>query len=77
MDNKRDVWHHDLYKLVENLLSNPDFDREFNYTPYKEFDPNGDCVFQDFFSGNWAWEQAVSLHTSNLIMEILLNSTVG
>jgi hypothetical protein len=44
------------------LLSNPDFDGEFDYVPYKEFEPNGDRRFQNFFSGDWVWSQAVHEH---------------
>ena len=30
---KWDVWYHDPCQLMHNLLQNPDFHDEFNYTP--------------------------------------------
>ena len=62
MDAEYDVWFRDPHTLVCNLLSNPDFDGEFDYVPYKEFEPNGDRRFQNFFSGDWVWSQAVHEH---------------
>ena len=59
MDAEYDMWFRDPHTLVHNLLSNPDFDGEFDYMPYKEFEPNGDRRFQNFFSGDWVWSQAV------------------
>lgn len=54
-----DVWFRDPHTVVKNLLSNPDFDNEFDYTPFQERDTEGNHRFQDFMSGNWAWKQAV------------------
>jgi hypothetical protein len=61
MDAKYDVWFRDPLTVVRELVGNPDFDGEFDYTPYREFEPNGERRFQDFFSGDWAWLQAVRL----------------
>ncbi|KAG1735575.1 uncharacterized protein EDB91DRAFT_1238202 [Suillus paluster] len=45
--------------LVHNILSNPDFKGEFDYTPLQEYDTsNGAHRFQDFMSGDWCWKQA-------------------
>ena len=65
MDGQYNVWFRDPHLLMQNLLSNPDFDGEFDYVPYKEYDPNNDRWFQNFFSGDWVWEQAVRLQASN------------
>jgi len=59
MTSEYDVWFRDPHSIIRNLLSNPDFDGEFNYTPYQEYDAPGNHRFQDFMSGNWAWKQAV------------------
>jgi hypothetical protein len=54
-----DVWFRDPRSLVHNLLSNPDFNQEFDYSPIQEYDLHGNHRFQDFMSGDWAWKQAV------------------
>jgi len=53
------VWYHDPCVIVKNLLSNPDFKNEFNYSPVQEYDAEGNHCFHDFMTGNWAWHQAV------------------
>ncbi|KIO05233.1 hypothetical protein M404DRAFT_98674, partial [Pisolithus tinctorius Marx 270] len=50
-----DVWFHDPNAVVKSLLSDPDFHGHFNYTPYHEFQPTGQCQWENFMSGNWAW----------------------
>ena len=48
-------------KIVANMLSNRDFDGEFDYTPHKDFDQNGDRMYKNLFSADWIWLQAVIL----------------
>ena len=73
MTAEHEVWFRDPQELVQNLLSNPDFASEFDYSPLQEYDKAENHRFQDFMSGNWAWEQAVSsrlfpmFHFSNLL----------
>lgn len=62
MSSEYDVWFRDPLKLVQNLLSNPDFDNEFDYAPLQEYDLDGKHRFQNLMSGDWAWKQAVSSH---------------
>jgi len=45
--------------LIHNMLSNPDYKDEFDYTPFQERDQDGNHRFQDFMSGNWAWKQCI------------------
>jgi hypothetical protein len=63
MNAKFDVWFRDPRKLVHNLISNPDFDGEFDYAPFHEYDKAGNHRFCDFMSEDWAWKQAVGLFT--------------
>ena len=56
-----DVWFRNPRTLVNNLLSNPDFKSDFDYAPFQERTGDGRHRFQDFMSGNWAWNQAVGL----------------
>lgn len=62
MEDTHEVWFRDPRELIQNLLSNTDFDGEFDYTPYQEYDDAGNHRYQHFFSGNWAWRQAVRAH---------------
>ncbi|KAG2127159.1 uncharacterized protein EDB93DRAFT_1257267 [Suillus bovinus] len=44
---------------MHNMLSNPDFEGEFDYAPLQEYDTsNGAHCFKDFMSGDWCWKQA-------------------
>ena len=61
MTEEHEVWFRNPVTLLENLLSNPDFKDGFDYTPYQERAPDGSHRFCDFMSGNWSWQQAVSL----------------
>jgi hypothetical protein len=58
MDAEYDVWFRDPRTLIRNMISNPDFDGEFDYAPLQEYDESGHR-YKDFMSGNWAWRQAV------------------
>ena len=62
MTSKFDVWFRDPHTIVKNLLANPDFDNEFDYSPVQEYDMEGNHRFQNFMSGNWGWKQAASHH---------------
>ena len=67
MDAECEVWFCNLHTLIHNILSNPDFDGEFDYAPIQEYDMEGNHRFENFMSGDWAWKQVVShnlLHTS-------------
>jgi hypothetical protein len=68
MDGTHDVWFRDPRLLIHNMLANPDFDGEIEYTPYRDYNGDNKRCFKNFFSGNWAWNQAVhffvSVHSS-------------
>ena len=55
MTNKNDVWFCNPVTLLENLLVDPGFKDEFDYTPYQEHIEDGLHCFHDFISGNWSW----------------------
>ncbi|KIJ58801.1 hypothetical protein HYDPIDRAFT_101977, partial [Hydnomerulius pinastri MD-312] len=59
MDVTYDFWFRPAYSLVERLLSNTDFDREFDYAPYRDFGGEDETRhYENFMSGDWAWMQA-------------------
>ena len=56
---KYEVWYQDPTHVVRNMLDNPDFNRQFNYTPYVELDKSGKRKWSNFMSGNFAWRHSV------------------
>ncbi|KAG1847593.1 hypothetical protein F4604DRAFT_1975538 [Suillus subluteus] len=59
MDQVFDVWYHDPQEVVRNMLANPNYAKEFDYRPYREFSTDDDeRQWKDFMSGDLAWDQA-------------------
>ncbi|KAI5984035.1 hypothetical protein EDD15DRAFT_2390543 [Pisolithus albus] len=59
MDEEYEYWYRDPSTVVENMLSNTEFDGEIDYAPYRDFTA-GDKKrrYENFMSGDWAWLQA-------------------
>lgn len=55
------VHFRDPRAVIHNIISNPDFNGQFDYAPYQEYDSDGEHRYHDFMSGNWAWKQAERL----------------
>ena len=53
------VWYRDPHELFLNMLKNPDFEKSFDYAPYRQYDKKGNHRYEHFMSGDWAWQQAV------------------
>ncbi|KAH9946685.1 hypothetical protein B0H21DRAFT_808643 [Amylocystis lapponica] len=53
-----EVWFRDPHEVARNILQNPDFDGNIDWTPYREFADDHGRRYQDFMSGDWAWKQA-------------------
>jgi hypothetical protein len=67
MTESYDVWFRDPHQVVQNMLANPDYASEVDMRPYSEFATETDeRQWQDFMSGDWAWNQAVRLSLSML-----------
>ena len=62
MTEDHEIWFRDPVTLLENLLANPDFKDEFDYTPYQEYAADGSHRFCDLMSGDWSWQEAVIVH---------------
>lgn len=54
-----EVWYRDPLAVLKNQLANPDFQGKFHAAPYREYNEDGERVWSDVMSGNWAWKQAV------------------
>lgn len=58
-----EVWYRDPQVILKLQLGNRDFAGEMDYAPKKVYDSEKKKRrYQDFMSGQWAWEQAVSYH---------------
>jgi hypothetical protein len=59
MNDQHEVFYHDPRLVVQQMLSNPDFSNEMDYSLYQEYGENNEWQYQNFMSGDWAWEQVV------------------
>ena len=66
------VFFRDPLTVVRNIISNPDFDGQFDYAPYTEFEDEKQR-WTDVMSGKWAWKQAVG-PTLNIMLSGLLTT---
>ena len=57
-----DVWFRDPREVLKGQLSNRDFENEMDFAPKMVIDREKRTRrYQDFMSGEWAWEQAVRI----------------
>ena len=61
MTAEYEVHFRDPDAVARQLLDNPDFASDFDYTPCRDFDEKGGRVYSNFMSGDWFWRQADSL----------------
>ena len=60
--NEYDVWYRDPLDVLKGQLSNRDFANEMDFAPKIVIDQEKRTRrYQDFMSGEWAWEQAVCI----------------
>jgi len=59
MEQSYEVYFRDPRKLFVNMLANPEFAEDFDFTPKRIFDTSGTRQYEHFMSGDWAWKQAV------------------
>ena len=64
MDQTYEFWYRPAYAHVVRMLSNTDFNSEFDYVPYQDFlaDSN-QRRYENLMSDDWAWRQAVRAFT--------------
>ena len=60
MRTSYEVWYRDPEIVVSNMLSNADFDGQFDMCPYIELDEEGNHQWSNVMSGNIAWRRSVS-----------------
>jgi hypothetical protein len=62
MSTDYEVWFRDPRLVVRNMLDNPDYNGSFDTAPIREFDNSDHRQYQNFMSGDWAWDEAVRVH---------------
>ena len=67
MDQPYEYWFRSARSLVANMLSNPDFDGEFDYSPYRNFLEEDERRYEHLMSSDWAWAQAIRHFFSSCI----------
>ena len=62
MEDTYQVYYRDPHEVVCSIVANPDFATELDYSLYREYvTETNDRRWCDFMSGDWAWNQAVSV----------------
>ena len=61
MEGIYEVYFRDPRQLLLNMLADPTFAKDFDYTPMQQFDCNGSRRYEHFMSGDWVWIQAVCM----------------
>jgi hypothetical protein len=64
MRTEYEVWYRDPSEVVSAMLSNPDFDGQFDLRPYIDLDASGKRRWNNVMSGNMAWRHSVSILVS-------------
>ena len=54
------VYSRNPLTVIQNMISNPAFNGQFDYSPYAEFEDKSRRR-SDVMSGDWAWEKAASI----------------
>ncbi|KIM53220.1 hypothetical protein SCLCIDRAFT_32080 [Scleroderma citrinum Foug A] len=63
-----DVWYWDPRQVIYNILASSGFTSEMDYVPYREYNTtNNQRHWEDFMSGDWAWETANRIVSDNLM----------
>ena len=66
MDAEYEVWFRDPHQLLLDMLKSPDFVNSFDYSPFRQYDDNGDRRYENFMSGDWVWKQAVRIYLMSM-----------
>lgn len=53
------VCYRDPEVVIDNILSNTDFEGQIDYVPFKEYNADMHRIYSNYMSGNFAYEQAV------------------
>jgi hypothetical protein len=60
MTGEYKIFYQDPHRIFTDMLENPEFAKDIDYAPLRQYDDNGVRQYENFMSGDWAWKQAVS-----------------
>jgi hypothetical protein len=60
MTQTYELYTRDTLEIARAQLGSEEFRGKLNYTPYRQFNKQGQRVISNLMSGDWAWKQAVS-----------------
>jgi hypothetical protein len=60
MTGEYEIFYRDPRRLFMDMLENPEFVKDIDYAPLRQYNKNGSRQYENFMSGDWAWKQAVS-----------------
>jgi len=72
MQTYYEVWYCDPGAVVSAMLSNPDFEGQFDLCPYVDLDAHGKHRWNNVMSGNLAWRHSVSVSVLLLLGNVSL-----
>ena len=55
-----DVWYRNPREVIKDIFSSPDLNSHIDYVAYQEFNSERQ-QYSNVMSGDWAWQQSVSL----------------
>jgi hypothetical protein len=61
MTRSYDLVARDICSVLHTQIACTDFNGHWDYVPFREFNNDGDCVWTNLMSGEWAATQAVHL----------------
>jgi hypothetical protein len=61
MTQTYELYARDPRLVLQQQLATPEFADQFTPVPYRRFKANGDRIFSNLMSGDWAWNQAVKI----------------
>lgn len=67
MTQKYELCVRDSRTVLHHQLANGEFAKEFNAAPYQQFQADGDRVWSNLMSGEWAWNEAVSADIEDIM----------
>lgn len=67
-----DIWFRNPLDIMENILGNPEFAEQMDYVAKEVRGEDGERVYIDLMSGDWAWEQSVRCPLSYPILDSYL-----
>lgn len=76
MNQEYELCYRDTRKVLHDQLATADFASDFDPAPYRQYQANGERVWSNLMSGEWAWDQAVRITSNSTKLELGLTRMV-